>query len=162
MIKLTLTRTHFSEHATIGKLVAEKCVYNPSLDSYIKNGCLEKTSFCCYTLEDAVRGNGDPATVAEWKIPGESAIPYGTYDIKKVISTKRNKEVIGVGYGDKPVPGYRWVQIHVGNGPEDTDGCILVGMSKDELNNHIYNSKKAFDTLMWFVGDESGTLEVRK
>jgi hypothetical protein len=161
VIRLILTRLHFGKHATIGKLIAEKCVYKPSLDSYLKNGCLEKTSFCCYTLEDTVRGDGDPATVAEWKIKGKSAIPYGTYKFRVARSPKRGYLVIWI----DGVPGFQAIQIHIGNKPEDTEGCILVGMEIGQTlpsGMTIARSREAFGALMEFVGNESGILEVRK
>lgn len=185
MIKITVTRLHFGEHATIGKLVAEKCTASvcdadppQGFEDYCQDGgtfgdrdgvCRFYSRFECYTLEDAVRGDGDPAAVAEWKIKGKSAIPYGTY--KVIISDspkfkKRTPELLGV-------PGFSKIRIHSGNTPADTDGCILVGMrtysngprggvmtNPEDLR--ISDSRKAFDALMNFIGGESGILEVRK
>ncbi len=78
------------------------------------------------TLEDAIR----PV-----KIAGITAIPAGTYELKL-----RNQGGMTVRYGRKfpsmhkgmiwlrDVPNFKWVYIHIGNFPEDTEGCILVGM----------------------------------
>ncbi len=40
------------------------------------------------------------------------------------------------------VPGYAYIEIHIGNSIKDTQGCILIGMSKN--TNIILESTKAF------------------
>ena len=60
------------------------------------------------------------------KIPGETCIPPGRYNLRWTYSPhfKRNlPEVLDV-------PGFTGIRIHGGNDPEDTDGCILVGMAR--------------------------------
>jgi hypothetical protein len=44
------------------------------------------------------------------------------------------------------VPGFDGVLIHPGNGPEDTEGCILVGRAKVGPAR-IGESRKAYDAL---------------
>ncbi len=44
------------------------------------------------------------------------------------------------------VPGHEGIRIHVGNISADTSGCILVGMTYDDIM--IYDSRKAYRELM--------------
>lgn len=68
------------------------------------------------------------------KIPGKTRIPPGTYQIVKHTSGKffeahRKKW----GHGFVPmlagVPNYSFILIHPGNDVDDTEGCLLPGMS---------------------------------
>lgn len=79
----------------------------------------------CYTLEDKVR---------ETKIPEQTAIPAGEYEI-----TLRREggfhNRYSKAFGDihrgmlwlRDVPGFEFILIHCGNTIRDTAGCILVG-----------------------------------
>ena len=82
--------------------------------------------FLCYTLEDEFR---------EVKIPGETRIPEGTYNV-----TLRTEGGLNQKYNDKfgeefnkgmlwvrDVPGFEYILIHIGNDDDDSAGCLLVG-----------------------------------
>ena len=88
--------------------------------------------FECYTLEDVER---------EVKIKAETAIPKGTY---KVIINESNrfKRLLPLLLN---VPNFEGVRIHSGNSNHDTEGCILVGQSRNK--NYIGQSRKAFEKL---------------
>jgi|TARA_R110000868_G_scaffold37447_9_gene132451 hypothetical protein len=88
--------------------------------------------FECFTLEDTERAI---------KIKGETAIPKGTY---KVIINQSNrfKRLLPLLIG---VPNFEGVRIHSGNTNHDTEGCILVGQSRNK--NFIGQSRKAFEKL---------------
>jgi len=88
--------------------------------------------FQCYTLEDTERAV---------KIKGETAIPKGTY---KVIINESNrfKRLLPLLLD---VPNFEGVRIHSGNSNHDTEGCILVGQSRNK--NYIGQSRKAFEKL---------------
>jgi len=88
--------------------------------------------FECFTLEDRER---------EIKIKGETAIPKGTY---KVIINQSNrfKRLLPLLIGVKNFEG---VRIHPGNSNHDTEGCILVGLTRSK--DYISKSRKAFDKL---------------
>lgn len=88
--------------------------------------------FFCHTLEDTCRRN---------KIPGKTAIPAGRYEIVDSYSPKFGRNMPHL----LNVPGFEGIRIHVGNRPEDTEGCILVGMKKGD--GEIFDSRKAFDLL---------------
>jgi hypothetical protein len=97
--------------------------------------------FECYTLEDTVREiAGVPVGV--WKIAKITAIPSGRYRVVVNFSKHFQKELPEL----LNVPGFDGVRIHSGNGPADTEGCILVGQTKEA--NLIYKSRAAFDVLM--------------
>ena len=75
--------------------------------------------YLCDTLEDTVRPAGT-------KIAGKTAIPAGTYRVKKTMSPRFKKilpEILNV-------PGFTGVRIHAGNLATDTDGCLLLGLNK--------------------------------
>ena len=80
--------------------------------------------FKCYSLEDQFN---------EPKIPGETRIPAGRYQIKlrdEGGMIKRYKKRFSWHKGMlwlQDVPGFEWVYMHVGNKDDDTDGCILTG-----------------------------------
>ncbi len=79
-----------------------------------------------------------------WKDNKEniSCIPEGTYKGKLVNSPKH-----GICYELQDVPDRTDVQIHIGNYPKDTLGCILVG-TEFGGDKSISNSEKAFRLLM--------------
>lgn len=76
----------------------------------------------CETLEDAVREvPGVP--VDEWKAPGKTAIPAGTYRVTLAPSPRFKKMMIRL----LDVPGFDGILIHGANTEDDVDGCIGVG-----------------------------------
>lgn len=94
----------------------------------------------CYTLEDPVRELGPNG---EGKVPHETAIPAGTYEVDITFSQRFQKEMPIL----LNVPFFTGIRIHAGNTAEDTWGCILVG--KVVLNNELKRgtSKAAYDEL---------------
>lgn len=78
----------------------------------------------CWTLEDQVRPDPDPATAAnEAKVPGATAIPAGHYRVVVTWSPHFGQALPLL----EAVPGFTGVRIHAGNTPADTAGCVLVG-----------------------------------
>lgn len=105
----------------------------------------------CFTLEDVVR---------DVKIPGKTAIPAGAYNLVITPSNRFKRDLPLV----EGVPGFEGIRIHPGNRAEDTEGCILVGLSKGK--DFVSESRKAFDALFLKIkaaldGGEKVTLEVR-
>ena len=70
--------------------------------------------FTCWTLEDVVR---------EVKIPGETAIPAGRYNVRLSLSQRFQKLLPEI----LTVPNFKGIRIHAGNTQADTAGCVLVG-----------------------------------
>jgi len=146
LIKAKLTRTYFSPKLTLG-------MFGLYLD--------EKLLFRCYTCEDMVRGNGDPKTVVQWKVKGDSAIPYGIYPLKFTWSEKFGKNVWEI----CNVPGFKGIRIHAGNTEKDTEGCILLGEHINGDYNGITHSVKAvgrFEAVMDELIEHEAFIEIVK
>ena len=110
-MNILVHRFEFGDNYTIGKLFVDGIFY-------------------CYTLEDKVR---------DIKIPNETAIPCGTYQVIIDFSNRFQKDMPHI----LNVPNYEGIRIHSGNTDKDTDGCILVGLDwiKGDL---ITRSKEAY------------------
>lgn len=87
----------------------------------------------CDTLEDKVRTE---------KIPRETAIPAGRYEVKLTYS-RRFKRVMPQLMN---VPNFEGIRIHSGNTDKDTEGCILVG--KFDGDHSLINSRDTYNDLM--------------
>lgn len=88
----------------------------------------------CFTLEDVVRPDGV-------KIPGETAIPPGSYDVEISHSPRFKRDLPLL----VNVANFTGVRIHTGNTAADTEGCILVGAGRG--TDRISGSRDAFDRL---------------
>ena len=146
-MKLELKRIFRGPKYTIGKL-------------YVDN------QYVCDTLEDTDRGlkqTDSLSSIQKKKVYGQTAIPTGTYGITlNVISPKfKDRSWAKFCNGKLPrllnVPGYDGVLIHVGNKPEDTLGCILVGYNK--IKGQLINSTEAFKKL-YSVLDKPSTITI--
>ena len=94
--------------------------------------------YFCDTLEDRDRGLTDSMTVSEIgkiKIKKETAIPTGTYKVTITYSNrfKKNMPLIN------NVKGFEGIRIHSGNTPQDTEGCVLLGLNK--VKGRVVDSK---------------------
>lgn len=117
---LTLRRERWTETSTIGRL-------------FVNN------FFECFTLEDRVRAKGV-------KVPKQTAIPYGTYEVVMDFSPKFQKIMPHV----MDVPKFEGIRIHSGNTDIDTEGCILVGanLGKDAVLDSRIAFKRLYGLLM--------------
>lgn len=102
-MKLTLKRIALKDKYTIGHLYID--------DKYF-----------CDTVEDKVRDLSK-----EKKVYGETAIPYGTYEVKWTYSNKFKKYMPLL----VNVPQFEGIRIHSGNTAADSLGCIIVGQNKE-------------------------------
>lgn len=116
-VKLLLERTERFPDVTLGKL---------SIDG----------AFECYTLEDPVPPDGK-------KVAGRTAIPKGLYPVTITWSPRFQRDLPLIHY----VPGFSGVRIHAGNTVRDTEGCVLVGQSRDLSSGSIGRSQKALAAL---------------
>jgi hypothetical protein len=124
-MELVLKRDTFTDKSTIGTLSI--------------NGKVE-----CFILEDKDRGLTDSMTLEEvnkLKIYGETAIPYGKYEIDITFSF-RFKRLLPI---LKNVKGYEGIRIHTGNKAVDTHGCLLPARKKSI--DAVFESTIAFNAL---------------
>jgi hypothetical protein len=99
--------------------------------------CLEEPLLRLYTLEP-------PHRTPPLK---PRSIPAGTYDVTLYKSPHLGYKVPLL----HDVDDFSDVEIHIGNFPRDTKGCILVGLKRE--GNSIGYSKSAFDLLMATLKD---------
>lgn len=90
-------------------------------DTYTIGRLTVDGQYFCDTLEDRVRD-----LTKEKKVPGETAIPAGTYDMVVNISPKFKRMLPRL----LNVPNFDGILIHRGNTANDSAGCILVGENK--------------------------------
>lgn len=107
-MNLVLQREPSGANATLGKLTRDDGL------------------FLCDTLEDRIREPADwkPTDPVTWKVPGETAIPSGTYRIALTLSHRFGRTLPLL----MDVPGFDGIRIHPGNTAKDTEGCILTGV----------------------------------
>lgn len=112
------------------RLIREPSIHGTTLGVLFRDG-----HFFGYTCEDEIREvAGMP--VSTWKIPRSTAIPAGRYAIQVTYSPRFNKKLpVLVG-----VPGFEGIRIHAGNTSEDTEGCICVGLGRDDPRQMVLRS----------------------
>lgn len=105
-----------------------------------------------YTLEDKDRGLKDTMSVSEIKIRkifGETAIPYGRYEV--ILSySNRFKKVMPLLLN---VKGFEGVRIHGGNTDKNTLGCPLLGAKRND--NGIYDCATVNNKLIALIKAEA-------
>lgn len=136
-MKITVERDTFSDVSTTGKLYIDG----------VHDGI--------FTLEDTDRFLDQGGE----KVYGKTAIPAGTYQVDVTWSPHFNRRLPIL----LDVPGFAGVRIHTGNDPDDTEGCLLVGLSRE--GSFVGNSRLAFSRLFPLIDDairsgEGVTLEV--
>lgn len=114
-MELTLARDRYTTKSTTGQL---------SVDG----------KYECFILEDRIRPPG-------LKVKKETCIPAGRYRVILVWSPKHKREVPLL----VDVPNYTGVEIHPGNYPIDTEGCLLPGRYR--LDDIVRQSVVAYDGL---------------
>ncbi|MCI7256610.1 MAG: DUF5675 family protein [Prevotella sp.] len=117
-MKLLLVRKKFLADRTLGELY------------------VEGIGWYCDTLE--------PHSIdwsKEKKVKGKTAIPEGKYKVKIAWSNKHGRMVPWL----QNVPHFDGIQIHTGNVPKHSAGCILVGI---ESANCLMDSNLVFRKLM--------------
>lgn len=112
------------------------------IDSDVTIGALSiDGDFECWVLEDPVREiKGKP--VADWKIKGKTAIPYGIYAVQ-ITQSQRFGRLLPILIA---VPGFVGIRIHAGNTVADTEGCLLTGV--DRYQRTLGRSRMALDAFI--------------
>ena len=107
-MELNLRRLTFKENYTEGQLFVDGAYF-------------------CDTLEDRTRDfnkDGDLDDPGETKVYGETAIPFGTYNVVMSYSNKFKKVMPEIQH----VKGFEGIRIHAGTLPQHTLGCVLCGV----------------------------------
>lgn len=86
----------------------------------------------CYTLELSSRKQDGV----------KNCIPAGSYEILMEWSTRFQMNTPHL----QKVPGHTFIEIHPGNKPEDTEGCILLGQTVD--TDWVGSSRAAYQALI--------------
>ena len=114
--------------------------------------------YICDVIEDKVRdlnknGKFDPPT--EVKIKGQTAIPYGTYEVAMNTRSPKFSNFAKYPYAKKyngymprllRVPQFEGILIHPGSSANSSAGCLIVGYNK--VVGRVVDSQKAFNYLM--------------
>ncbi|EAH5722855.1 hypothetical protein GFI55_05905 [Campylobacter coli] len=127
-MKITINRRYTGKTCVIGKFKV--------LDDD------DKILFECFSLEEDKEG---------LESGKDLRIPEGNYNLKRHSPsrfentlrsiTKKDDTMINV-YNDD-VPSSRAILIHWGNTDKDTQGCILLGLTKDNNNESVGQSRQA-------------------
>ena len=131
-MEITVRREHFNDVCTIGTLT-------------VSNDDIK-----LYTLEDVDRHLSQTDSIEQIKavkVYGKTAIPYGRYEVAITWSNKYKRKMPLV----LNVPALEGIRIHSGNKAEDTEGCLLVGYTKDVVNNQILQSRAAIAELYMLI-----------
>lgn len=110
----------------------------------------EENTVVCVTLELPWLGN----------LHNVSCIPAAEYPYHRYMSPKRGYEVVML----DDVPDRSAIELHIGNLPHDTDGCILLGTAFGMVNGQkgITGSKDAFVKFMnLLAGENNGVITVK-
>lgn len=135
-MKLSLYRTQYLPGCTKGNLYVD--------------GSLE-----CFTIEPPLKFNG------ALDVPDKTCVPEGEYSVSRFMSAHMDMMVALVG----GVPNRDNIEIHPGNEPHETQGCIIVGATWCN-GPEVANSRMAFNALMgkWmnaWAARELVTLEIQ-
>ena len=138
-MKIVLKRIALRDTYTIGKLYID--------DKYI-----------CDTVEDKVRDINKNGVFdnGEKKVYGETAIPYGTYEVKWTYSNRFKKYMPEI----LSVPNFSGIRIHSGNTAADSLGCIIVGENK--VVGKVLNSRATVNKLYPIIekGGKAGKVTI--
>ncbi|EAL0313016.1 hypothetical protein FDP06_03160 [Campylobacter jejuni] len=128
-MKITINRRYTGKTCVIGKFKV--------LDDE------EKILFECFALEEDKEGleSGKDLRIPEGNYNLKRHSPSRFENTLRSITKKDDDTMINV-YNDD-VPSSRAILIHWGNTDKDTQGCILLGLTKDNNNESVGQSRQA-------------------
>ncbi|EOC3258879.1 DUF5675 family protein [Campylobacter coli] len=128
-MKITINRRYTGKTCVIGKFKV--------LDDE------EKILFECFALEEDKEGleSGKDLRIPEGNYNLKRHSPSRFENTLRSITKKDDDTMINV-YNDD-VPSSRAILIHWGNTHKDTQGCILLGLTKDNNNESVGQSRQA-------------------
>ncbi|MFS19546.1 hypothetical protein EDZ85_03760 [Campylobacter coli] len=148
-MKITINRRYTGKTCVIGKFKV--------LDDD------DKILFECFSLEEDKEGleSGKDLRIPEGNYNLKRHSPSRFENTLRSITKKHDDTMINV-YNDD-VPSSRAILIHWGNTDKDTQGCILLGLTKDNNNESVGQSRlacKEFYDLMYGKNLEDIKLEI--
>ncbi|EKM3182939.1 hypothetical protein U1S02_001760 [Campylobacter coli] len=148
-MKVTINRRYTGKTCVIGKFKV--------LDDD------DKILFECFSLEEDKEGleSGKDLRIPEGNYNLKRHSPSRFENTLRSITKKDDDTMINV-YNDD-VPSSRAILIHWGNTDKDTQGCILLGLTKDNNNESVGQSRlacKEFYDLMYGKNLEDIKLEI--
>ncbi|ECL4402066.1 hypothetical protein FTI81_01700 [Campylobacter jejuni] len=128
-MKVTINRRYTGKTCVIGKFKV--------LDDE------EKILFECFSLEEDKEGleSGKDLRIPEGNYNLKRHSPSRFENTLRSITKKDDDTMINV-YNDE-VPASRAILLHWGNTDKDTQGCILLGLTKDNNNESVGQSRQA-------------------
>lgn len=128
-MKVTINRRYTGKTCVIGK-------FNVLDDE-------EKILFECFSLEEDKEGleSGKDLRISDGVYNLKRHSPSRFENTLRSITKKDDDTMINV-YNDE-VPASRAILIHWGNTDKDTQGCILLGLTKDNNNESVGQSRQA-------------------
>lgn len=138
-MELKLVRKYCKDEYTIGHLYV------------VENG---EEIWVGDTLEDAVRDynkDGDLMDEGETKVYGQTAIPYGKYEVKMTISPKFKNRYWAARYGGivpliDNVKHFTGIRIHIASNAAELSGCVGVG--RNTIKGQLTQSTDMYFNLM--------------
>ncbi|EDC3068777.1 hypothetical protein WCZ05_000564 [Campylobacter jejuni] len=148
-MKITINRRYTGKTCVIGKFKVL--------------GDDEEILFECFSLEEDKEGleSGKDLRIPEGNYNLKRHSPSRFENTLRSITKKDDDTMINV-YNDD-VPASRAILIHWGNTDKDTQGCILLGLTKDNNNESVGQSRlacKEFYDLMYGKNLEDIKLEI--
>lgn len=136
-MELKLIRKYKKDNYTIGHLYVNGVWFSNTLED--KDRSLNSNMY----VEDIKR----------IKVPNETAIPTGKYEIDmNTVSNRFGSKTFYKNYANngrlpklKNIKGFEGVLIHCGNTNKDTSGCVLVGLNK--IKGGLTDSQDTFKRL---------------
>ncbi|OEX76787.1 hypothetical protein A0K63_07480 [Campylobacter jejuni] len=128
-MKITINRRYIGKTCVIGK-------FKVLSDE-------EEILFECFSLEEDKEGleSGKDLRIPEGNYNLRRHTPSRFENTLREITGKNDDTMINV-YNDE-VPSSRAILIHWGNTDKDTQGCILLGLTKDNNNESVGQSRQA-------------------
>jgi hypothetical protein len=105
-----------------------------TVGSFFVDGNFE--SYCLEPVDRVLTSDMTPEQIAAIKMPDKTAVPTGRYQVTSYFSPKQGCNVPCM----QNIPGFEFVEIHVGNFPKDTDACLLLGTATgpdERLNSRV-------------------------
>lgn len=81
--------------------------------------------------------------IAAVKVKGQTSIPAGRYRVGLRDSPKHGKDALTL----LNVPGFQFIDVHAGNSSADTEGCLLVGLTREPAAMRVLQSRYALDLI---------------